>query len=185
MNIKKIFYKERLSNDIRNIYFFGMKILSYKKHRKPKIAKNVVFRIHGNLFIDRGAEIKEGCILANGEKEKIYIGKNVQLNPYVVLYGGNITIMDNCMIAPHVVMTTANHDFVQTDIPMRFAGIVDSHDLIIGSDVWIGANATICPKTHSIGTGAVIGANSVVNRPVPPYAIVAGVPAKIIGYRKK
>lgn len=181
----KIFYKERMPDNIRNIYLFGLKILSYKKHDRIKIAKSAVFKIKGTVFIDHGAEIKEGCVLQNGKDEKIFIGKNVQLNPYVILYGGNISIMDNCMIAPHVVITTADHDFIQTDVPMRFAGIVNSADLIIEPDVWIGANATICSKTHKIGMGAVIGANSVVNKPVPPYAIVAGVPAKIIGYRKK
>ena len=181
----KIFYKERKTNEIRNIYLFGIKVLTYKKLNKPKISKSAVFKIHGSVFIDKGAEVKEGCVLQNGDGEKIAIGKYVQLNPYVILYGGNITIMDNCMIAPHVVITTANHDFKQTEKPMRFAGITDDSDLIIEQDVWIGANSTICAKTKKIGTGAVIGANSVVNKPVPAYAIVAGVPAKIIGYRKK
>ena len=175
----KVFYKKYTKNNCREIYFFGIKIFSYKKYKKPKIAHSVVFKIHGKVSFGENSEIKEGCILQNGKHEKIYIGKNVQLNPYVVLYGGNITIQDNCMIAPHVVITTANHNFIQTDTPMRFAGIIDSGDLVIGPDVWIGA------KTLTIGTGAVIGANSFVNKPVPPYAIVAGVPAKIIGYRKK
>lgn len=52
----------------------------------------------------------------------------------------------------------------------------------IGNDVWIGCNSTILRGVH-IGDGAVIGANSLVNRDVPPYAVVAGCPAKIIKYR--
>ena len=54
--------------------------------------------------------------------------------------------------------------------------------LIIGNDVWIGANVTILGGLK-IGDGAVIGANAVVTRDIPPYAVVAGVPAKIIRYR--
>lgn len=54
--------------------------------------------------------------------------------------------------------------------------------LVIGNDVWIGCNATVL-RGVSIGDGAVIGANSLVNKDVPPYAIVAGCPARIIKYR--
>ena len=157
----------------------------FRQRNIAKIAKDVVFKINGSIEIDKTAEIKEGCVLQNGPGEQIVIGKYVQLNPYTIIYGGNVIIKDNCMIAPHVVITTANHDFHQTQKPMRFAGIVDSSDLVVEDDVWIGANASIIAGVTRIGRGAIIGANSVVNKHVPDYAIVAGVPAKIIGYRNK
>lgn len=53
----------------------------------------------------------------------------------------------------------------------------------IGHDVWIGTNVLILPKVLTIGTGAIIGAGSVVTHSVPPFAIVAGNPAKILKYR--
>ncbi len=52
----------------------------------------------------------------------------------------------------------------------------------IGNDVWIGCNSTIL-RGIEIGNGAIVGANSVVTKDVPPYAIVAGCPARIIKYR--
>ncbi|HDZ8876661.1 hypothetical protein J4G66_16215 [Aeromonas dhakensis] len=52
----------------------------------------------------------------------------------------------------------------------------------IGNDVWIGANAIILPGV-TIGDGAVVGAGAVVTRDVPDYAIVVGVPAKVIRQR--
>jgi chloramphenicol O-acetyltransferase type B len=53
---------------------------------------------------------------------------------------------------------------------------------IVGNDVWIGKGATIMPQVK-IGDGAVIGACALVTQDVPPYAIVGGVPAKILGFR--
>ena len=54
----------------------------------------------------------------------------------------------------------------------------------IGNDVWIGANVFInCSTVSKIGDGAIIGTGAVVTEDVPPYAIVAGAPAKIKGYR--
>jgi acetyltransferase-like isoleucine patch superfamily enzyme len=58
------------------------------------------------------------------------------------------------------------------------------HRLVIGNDVWIGVNAFInSSKVNRIGDGSIIAANAVVNSNVPDYAVVAGVPAKVIKYR--
>ncbi|MCB0296774.1 MAG: acyltransferase, partial [Calditrichaeota bacterium] len=68
---------------------------------------------------------------------------------------------------------------------MRIMDQGSSHEgVIIGDDVLIGANVVILPGCH-IGEGAVIGAGSVVNRNIPPYAIAAGVPVKVVGERGK
>lgn len=53
----------------------------------------------------------------------------------------------------------------------------------IDDDVWVGHNAIIVPSAKHIGRGAVVAAGAVVTKNVPPYAIVAGNPAKVIGYR--
>lgn len=55
-------------------------------------------------------------------------------------------------------------------------------DTIAGNDVWIGQNAAILPGVH-IGDGAIIGANAVVSKDVPPYAIAVGNPAIVKKYR--
>ena len=59
---------------------------------------------------------------------------------------------------------------------------ISNGDIIIEDDVWIGENAVILSGVH-IGQGAVIAAGAVVTRDIPPYSIVAGVPAKILRYR--
>lgn len=59
---------------------------------------------------------------------------------------------------------------------------IEGNSTHIGNDVWIGADSII-KQGITIGNGAVVGANSFVNKDVPPYAIVVGSPAKIIKYR--
>ena len=58
----------------------------------------------------------------------------------------------------------------------------EGHDLVIGNDVWIGANVSIIGGC-TIGDGAIVAAGAVVTKDVPPYAVVGGVPAKVIRYR--
>ena len=55
-------------------------------------------------------------------------------------------------------------------------------DTVVGNDVWIGREATVMPGI-TIGDGAIVGAKAVVAAPVPPYAVVAGNPARIVRYR--
>lgn len=99
-----------------------------------------------------------------------------------------------CSIARQVIIGPSDHDLAAvTTHPFRlsptYGDIVEkSIELnqkappIIGNDVWIGINAVIM-RGVTIGDGSVIAANSVVTRDVPPYAIVGGVPAKLIRYR--
>lgn len=102
----------------------------------------------------------------------------------------NTKIGKYCSIAGGVIIGSDNHplDYVTTSprllLPLyKNNSISRFFPIEIGHDVWIGHNAIILPKGGCIGTGAVIGAGAVVTKDVPPYAIVAGVPAKIIRYR--
>ena len=55
--------------------------------------------------------------------------------------------------------------------------------VLIGNDVFIGHNSIVLPSALSIGDGAIIGAGSVVQQPIPPYAVVTGNPARVVRYR--
>lgn len=61
--------------------------------------------------------------------------------------------------------------------------LVELNPTEIGNDVWIGAHAVILPEVNRIGDGAVIGAGAVVNKDVPPYAVVLGNPGRVVKYR--
>jgi virginiamycin A acetyltransferase len=91
-----------------------------------------------------------------------------------------------CSIAPNVLIGMGEHDIYKFSTSTVFS--VNAYEELtkdeceIGHDVWIGANAQVL-RGVKISNGAVIGAGAVVTKDVPPYAIVVGVPAKIIKYR--
>lgn len=154
-----------------------------RKKEKAKISKTAILEKKSLIKIGVNAEIQDYVIIKTYDKE-VTIGKNTQLNPYTVIYGGNgVIIGDNVMIAPHCTIVSGNHDFIQVDKPMRWAGTVYAGGPVtIEDDVWIGANCTITDGVR-IGHGAVVGANSVVTKDVCAYDIVAGSPAKVIKNR--
>ncbi|MBV6429332.1 MAG: 2,3,4,5-tetrahydropyridine-2,6-dicarboxylate N-acetyltransferase [Haliscomenobacter sp.] len=144
--------------------------LPYKK-KYPKgsivIGKNVVIKSHVSLLTYSG---------------KIIIGDNTSINPYTIIYGhGDVKIGKNVMIAAQSIIVSSNHNFNNTSIPMNQQGI-STQGIHISDDVWLGANVKVLDGVI-IGKGAIIAAGSVVNKSVPDYAIVAGVPAKIIKHR--
>ncbi|MBQ7324160.1 MAG: CatB-related O-acetyltransferase [Clostridia bacterium] len=96
--------------------------------------------------------------------------------------GGTCTIGTHVMMGTDVIVITRNHAFDRTDIPMMEQGFEEERPVTIGNDVWIGDRVIILGGVH-VGDGAVLGAGAVVTKDVPPFAIVAGVPAKVIRYR--
>ncbi len=104
-------------------------------------------------------------------------------NVHVAADEGEITIGRATAIGPGTVLRAANHCFARTDIPIMDQGHTRGF-IHIDDDVWIGANCVITADVH-IGRGAIVGAGAVVTHNVPPYAIVAGVPARTIGMRKE
>lgn len=104
----------------------------------------------------------------------------------------HIKIGNYCSIANDVDRLVGNHPYKDVSthpfFHLKKFGAVkedhyEEHFLEIGHDVWIGTKATITSRVSSIGDGAVIGAGAVVTKNVEPYSIVAGVPARVIGYR--
>lgn len=131
---------------------------------KAKIGKNVLFwkGIKVDGIADSNIEIGDECQLVRGLlincSAGLKIGRGVIMGHDVSFYG-------------------ADHDPDDPLLPARYAPI------FVGDNVWIASKASIL-KGVIIGDGAIIGYGSVVTNDVPAFAIVGGIPAKIIRYRK-
>lgn len=137
-----------------------------------------------NMRLGNGVRLGRGCFVSadNGRME---LGEQVAISPCVHLGadGGSITIGAQTAVGPGTVIRAANHRFSSMRIPIMQQGHTPG-SIIIDDDVWLGANCVITPNVR-IGKGAIVGAGAVVTHDVPPYAIVGGVPAKIIGMRSE
>jgi acetyltransferase-like isoleucine patch superfamily enzyme len=114
------------------------------------------------------------------------IGENTAINEFNNVRAGSATVKigRNCLISQYVSIIGINHSVDGIAEPIGQAPWEYSRTgVTIGNDVWVGGGATILPGVH-VGDGAVIGAGAVVTRDVPPLAIVAGVPAKLVRYRR-
>lgn len=127
------------------------------------------------MKIGRGSFISKRLYVTNPNNVVIGAGSHLNLDTHLDARGG-ISIGNGVSVSFGVRLITGGHE---VNSPC-FKGIFKP--IIIGDNVWIGANAVVLQGV-TIGTGAVIAAGAVVTRDVPDYAIVGGVPAKVIGER--
>ena len=139
--------------------------------------------ICGNrVSIGKFAIIRPANSYGGEQGEGLRIGNNSNIGPYSYIgCSGYIEIGDNVMISPRVSIYAENHVFDRTDITIKAQG-VRKQFVKIEDDCWIAANSIILAGV-TIGKGSVVAAGSVVTNDVPPYSIVAGVPARIIKQR--
>jgi acetyltransferase-like isoleucine patch superfamily enzyme len=142
-----------------------------------RIAPSAV--ISGDVSVGADTAVMPYTVLRPGGRA-IRIGARCSLNPFTCIFGGAV-IGDRVRIATHTVIVPAQHRFDDVERPIHGQGTT-SRGVVIEDDVWIGMNVSILDGVH-IGRGAVIGAGSVVTRPVPPMAVVVGNPARVLRYR--
>ncbi|HZE37749.1 MAG TPA: acyltransferase [Stackebrandtia sp.] len=136
---------------------------------------------YGRLILGRGVRIGDhGAIRAHEGTLSIgdgcVMGSRVTVNCYL-----DVSIGDSTLIADDVYIIDFDHRFADPAVPIMDQGIVKS-PVRIGRDCWLGTKVVVTRGVR-IGDGAVIGAGAIVTADVPPGAIAAGVPARVIGKR--
>ena len=115
--------------------------------------------------------------------KQLSVGEKVSIGLHNIINDkGNVVIGSYVMMGPNIIINSINHHYLERNALMINQG-VRGQPVIIGDDVWIGANALILPGV-TVGTGAMIAAGAVVTKNVEAYTVVAGVPAKKIKTRK-
>lgn len=174
------------------------------------MSEGIRHRSHGTGRFDP-AQLRacgEGCVFEEGalvfHPENVSLGRNVYVGHQAILKGyyrnemvlgdhtwigqqcflhsaGGITVGARVGIGPGVKVLTSVHAEAGRDVPILFSPIEFS-PVFIEDDVDIGVNAVILPGVR-VGRGAQVGAGAVVTEDVPPYAVVAGVPARVLRLR--
>lgn len=113
---------------------------------------------------------------------EIYLGDNIQIAQDTIFVGkSGLRIGNDVMIGAGTKIITSSHNFERKDISMREQGL-SFKPVVINEDIWFGFNVIVLGGVQ-IGKGTIVGANSLVNKNIDEYSIVAGIPAKLISKR--
>lgn len=168
---------------IKNCKITGIPIIIKVKGAEIRLAKNVSINSDQKLYhLNMHSVVK---LMADTPNSKIYIGSNTRINGACIHAQNRIEIGENCLIASNVqIMDSNGHELSFNNVENRINTRDIPEEVIIGDNVWIGANSIVLPGVH-IGNGSVIAAGSVVVKDVPPMSLYGGNPARLIkDYRK-
>lgn len=134
-------------------------------------ARHMLASCGKNVNVERHARFGRGVTL--GDNSGIGINASV---------GNEVHIGSDVMMGPDCVIYTAMHNYDRRDVLIREQGYAPLRPVTVEDDCWIGGRVTILPGV-TLGKGCVIATGAVVTKDVPPYAVAAGVPAKVVRYR--
>lgn len=158
--------------------FSGVKLCGLGRCGKNcRLGLGVVVRYPGGIVLSDGVSIADNCFITSEFPDsRLEIGSDSHINRFCHLdFSGGVVMGKNCTISEGVVIESHDHGHDPGSVPERCP-------LRIGDEVWIGMRSIILPRVARIGDRAIIGAGAVVTREVPPRAVVAGNPARVIKY---
>jgi acetyltransferase-like isoleucine patch superfamily enzyme len=164
----------------------------------PKVLVSLFYLLRCKCFIHPKAYVQLSSKIGFGPKTtirqyaiittsggRIIFGRGCELGQFSIIAAKtkDVKIGDHVRIGPHVNIVATNRNYKLRNTLIVMQGITD-RGITIGNDVWIGAGSIILDGVN-ISDGVVVAAGTVVNKDVPAYTIVGGVPAKIIGERQE
>jgi acetyltransferase-like isoleucine patch superfamily enzyme len=151
--------------------FIGDNVLIYRDHRGSGVSLGNRVHLH------------ESNTIQTGEGGSVAIGDETHIQPrcQISAYCGKVEIGKRVEVAPSCAFYPYNHG-MEAGTPIRFQPLHSRSGIIVEDDAWLGFGVILLDGAH-VGEGAVIAAGSVVNAAIPPNAIAAGTPARVIGSR--
>lgn len=143
---------------------------------------------HGKLILEDRVWLGDDCEVGVVGTVRIAAGTSLQHRSQI---HGDVDIGAGCVCAANVYIASTAHRFRDTPhLPIRWQDArcstlpsnTWSQPVVVEDDCWLGINVVISPGV-TVGRGTVIGANSVVTRDTPPYAVMVGAPARVVGRR--
>lgn len=177
--LRREFHDENATIGI-NTRIFSEARISNNLNDKTKIVIGSNCDIRGELLtFGHGGEISIGNYSFVGEHTKIWSARRIEIGDRVLI-SHDVNIHDN---NAHPMDSKLRHeDFKHiSSIGLQKVNDLREKEIVIGDDVWIGFNSTIM-KGVKIGKGAIIGANTIINKDVPDFAVCVGNPMRIIKY---
>lgn len=173
------------------------------------VGRGVQIRHPGYLSLGRSVTLEDGVIIDALSRTGVTVGDNVSIGAYTIIEAsgiltrlgegfaigrnsnlgdycyvgaaGGVSIGENVLIGQRVSFHSENHIFLRTDLPIKAQGTTQQ-GIVVEDDCWLGSGAIILDGV-TIHRGSVVAAGSVVNKNVPPYSVVGGVPAVLVHSR--
>ena len=178
---RKVMYNMAFGTQFR---YFG-KACTLEINGQVKIGNNVYIGDHASLIVENGAALEIADNSFIGENcyikcfgGKVLIGKDVSINSKSYINGcGGITIGDNTRIGTQSILIASNHKFGEPDLLVKDA--ITKQGVSLGQNIWLGARVTVLDGV-TIADDSVIGACSLVSKPLSESGVYVGIPAKKI-----
>ena len=161
-----------------NLIVWGIPLIDIKRGAKLVIENNVTLTSRNKDYhINMHSPVK---LFSDEPGAEIRIGENSRVHGTCIRARTSVIIGRNCLIAANCqIMDDSGHDMSFPNVEDRVNTRGISKPVVIGDNVWIGANTIILPGVR-IGNGSVIAAGSVVTKEIPPMVVAGGNPAKVI-----